>query len=372
MKKRIIIFGSSVAYGEGAYCEFGWAAMLAKAIDDDCEIINKSVCGNRTKHLLKRVHKDVIQLKPDMVIVAVSLGNEGLLFSFKQNRCNRFLKNMKKLLAIFNENNIKAVITNVYPHEHYKQKEYYYVQKMNLALDELDVPVVNVCGCIDNLKGNWLDNMYYNSAHPNDQGHLEMMSAFQLDMFKNMGDQAHAFKIEMAPKGKVDILGTDFRANIDGNIRSFTLSVFVKPEWDSNIITIGDFADISIINNKIEVYSPKKCDYVTSEYIMDCGYVFLSYHPYLKRVSIYVDGNQVAIIDNVVLSPEDIVLKGSGVMFENVALYRGRLSDMTMKSISSGKLYNSSLEIFSKTEDYKDGIFYNNANNESCFGKIIM
>ena len=124
MKKKLIIFGSSVAYGEGAKNNQGWADIISnKYLKSEWEVINKSVCGNRVKHLLNRVNKDVLNLYPDAVIIAISLGNEGLTRPFKKCRYNRFIKGIKKLLDLFYNNKIIPIITIIYPNNYYNNVE---------------------------------------------------------------------------------------------------------------------------------------------------------------------------------------------------------------------------------------------------------
>ncbi len=370
-KKNLIVFGSSVACGEGTKDNFDWASLLAEQLKKrNWNTINKSVGGNRLKHLLKRVHEDVISLKPDAVIIAASLGNEGILYPFKQFRYNRFLKGIKKLIELFEANNIRTIITNVYPHERYTLIEYDYVQKMNLALDVLEVPVINVCGSIDNLNGNWLDGLYLDSAHPNDEGHLEMMTAFPVSLFDHLEEWMNPMNYN------VDVfknhVAFPLKFALCDKIRSFTICFDFKSLSNDNFIILDDSTRIGTFDNKILITANGK-----KEILLDNSYGLhhftVNHHPYLKEVNIYIDNEIVYTIKEKVLNIDNLVLEGQNTLLDNILFYRGRLSDKIQQMVFSKKVYKSSLEIFSTSDDFdvNQHLFRNQASTDSCIKVIV-
>ena len=69
----IVVLGDSLSFGFGAESNHGYIGVLQKRLN--LEIINKGVSGDTSKMALERLQKDVLDLKPALVIVELG-GND--------------------------------------------------------------------------------------------------------------------------------------------------------------------------------------------------------------------------------------------------------------------------------------------------------
>lgn len=69
----IVVLGDSLSFGFGAESNHGYIGVLQKRLN--LEIINKGVSGDTTKQGLDRLQRDVLDLKPGLVIVELG-GND--------------------------------------------------------------------------------------------------------------------------------------------------------------------------------------------------------------------------------------------------------------------------------------------------------
>ncbi|SHG62013.1 Lysophospholipase L1 [Thermosyntropha lipolytica DSM 11003] len=64
---KIVCLGDSTTYGFPYGPEHSWTSMLAEQING--KVINKGINGNTTEDMLRRFKRDVLDLKPDYVII---------------------------------------------------------------------------------------------------------------------------------------------------------------------------------------------------------------------------------------------------------------------------------------------------------------
>ena len=69
----IVVLGDSLAFGYGAESNHGYVGVLQKRLG--VEMINKGISGDTTRQGLDRLQKDVLDLKPALVIVELG-GND--------------------------------------------------------------------------------------------------------------------------------------------------------------------------------------------------------------------------------------------------------------------------------------------------------
>ena len=91
---KIVFFGDSITDCERDRSDEkslgnGYVKILADKLlpiypDTDIELINKGVTGNEVCDLLSRVQKDVIDLRPDAVVIMIGINNT--LHKFKYNK----------------------------------------------------------------------------------------------------------------------------------------------------------------------------------------------------------------------------------------------------------------------------------------------
>lgn len=69
----IVVLGDSLAFGYGAETNHGYVGVLQKRLG--VEMVNKGISGDTSKQGLERLQKDVLDLKPALVIVELG-GND--------------------------------------------------------------------------------------------------------------------------------------------------------------------------------------------------------------------------------------------------------------------------------------------------------
>ena len=77
----IVVIGSSVAQGCGASNFHGWSAQLANALRGRARLVNVAEGGADTGRTIQRFPHVVPQHRPAMVVIGLSLANEGLLWA---------------------------------------------------------------------------------------------------------------------------------------------------------------------------------------------------------------------------------------------------------------------------------------------------
>ncbi len=105
--KRIVLFGDSRIFQWDPIPEI-----------PGCEFINRGVPGETTSLAILRIESDVVQLKPDIVIVQIG-GNDCNIIGTLPQMENYITANCKNNIDILTEklrkNKIKAVILSVFP-----------------------------------------------------------------------------------------------------------------------------------------------------------------------------------------------------------------------------------------------------------------
>ena len=184
---KIVIFGSSVAYGTGATSNQGWAYMLTSALTGVYNVVNKSVGGDTTALLISRFYTDVVPENPGIVVIALSTANEGLPGSGNPKAVvEQYLKGIEKLIKMCRSEGYYVVLAGVYPNNSYTATEYKYLRKTEDAMQRFGVPYIGFLGTIDDGSGHWLTGTFADGGHPNDTGHALMFGAIDLSLFNRV------------------------------------------------------------------------------------------------------------------------------------------------------------------------------------------
>lgn len=190
----LLIYGSSVAQGyhgpgspgytNGSFA-LGYGGRLTPVLEESgWTVTNASVGGNSTADALARFDTDAIPVDPDVILIGLSLGNEGLLSNPDSDAVyESFRSGMTNLIGRSRTNGFYPAVTLVYPNGFYDAGDYGYVKRMNLLMNSWDVPSVNFLGAIDDGTGKWVDGYWNDSAHPNPTGYREMYAAIVPSLF---------------------------------------------------------------------------------------------------------------------------------------------------------------------------------------------
>ena len=189
---RVLVFGSSVANGwngggiitNGSYAG-GYAGLLTTFMDPTpWTVTNSSVPGNNTTLALARFDTDAVPVNPDVIVIGLSLANEGLTTNPDSEAVfESFRSGMTNLIHRSRTNGFYPGVTLVYPNNNYLSNHYAYVKRMNLLMNTWDVPSVNMLGALDNGQGGWVNGYWSDALHPNTAGHQEMFYAIVPSLF---------------------------------------------------------------------------------------------------------------------------------------------------------------------------------------------
>lgn len=182
---KLVCIGDSLTYGYGVSSKSCWTELLKKYLNT--EVINKGINGDTTFGILSRSYKDIIEEKPDYVIIMA--GTNDILM----DRPLKSVKdNIKLLINETKEKNIIPVMALQPPiipelaKIYWDEKVNYEKAILNLS-DYIDwvkeyceaesITIVNFYDCF--LNQNNISSLYSDGIHPNAEGHKLMFSATQ-------------------------------------------------------------------------------------------------------------------------------------------------------------------------------------------------
>ncbi len=155
---KIVAFGDSLVQGVGSSQGNDFVSLLSKKIG--LNIINAGISGNTTQNGLARLEKDVIEQKPDVVIVLLG-GNDAI----RQIPESQTFGNLEKIILQIKNSGAKVLLLGVrggvaFMGKNYNSEFKKLAKKTNVVL----VPDV-----LDGLFGN--KDLMSDGIHPNDKGY---------------------------------------------------------------------------------------------------------------------------------------------------------------------------------------------------------
>jgi len=186
---KIVVLGSSVALGCSAWLLKGWAWHLEQKLHEAYghQLVNVSALGANVSTTIERFAQIVIPQKPDIVILALSLGNEGFAYCPPQHLRavqRRFENGLQQLVKMIRELGAHPILGSVYPHRDYTPDHYPLLWETHHRMLTWDVPVLDWLGVLDDGHGRWKPGISFDPAHPNSEGHRLMYEAIALDLFQ--------------------------------------------------------------------------------------------------------------------------------------------------------------------------------------------
>lgn len=355
---RISVMGSSVANGEGADSNRGYAYMYGQLLGERHEssvsespfyTSGISVNGNNTVNLLDR-YSELTHEFGRYVIFGVSLGNEGIHGAADQEKVfNQFRDNMQLLISKARADGKVPVVMNNYTRGDFDSSDYEWVRRMNLLIHQWDVPSVNLLGAIDNGSGKWADGYQHGDDiyHPSTDGHREFLYAMPPSLF----DALHAGK--SLPERHI---GNDYAIAGDGSVEFTPENITHSFALCINITELpqGHFATVVTTDGNICLSCTDgilSCTLPGGEKIsgqLTAPDIITLTHYYAQgRILLYAGDNLLGetaghlIPEKVTLTPSTGTLCLSEVLF-----YRSALNDDEVAAIHAGRMLRSSLEIY--------------------------
>ena len=155
----IVVLGDSLSVGLGAESNHGYIGVLQKRLN--LEIINKGVSGDTSKMGLERLQKDVLDLKPALVIVALG-GNDFM----QKVPLNETFANLDQIVSRIQAQRTPVLLVGVKSGLFGNEASGHYKQLANQRHT----------GLVVNAMGNILasPDLKSDAIHPNDKGYEVM------------------------------------------------------------------------------------------------------------------------------------------------------------------------------------------------------
>lgn len=186
---KIVVIGSSVALGHKAWLLRGWVWLLEQALQQKYghKIVNVSEAGVNVSKTIARFASVVAPEKPDVVIIALSLGNERLAYCPPHERKaiqRRFESGLQQLVTMTRALGARPILGGVYPNGDYSPEHYWLLKDTHNRMLNWDVPILDWLAAVDNRQGRWREGISFDPAHPNTIGHSLMYEAINLHLFQ--------------------------------------------------------------------------------------------------------------------------------------------------------------------------------------------
>ncbi len=240
---KIVVLGSSVALGCSAWLLRGWAWLLQKALRERYghRVRNLSELGATVSRTLARFEQVVIPEHPDVVIVALSLGNEGLATALPEHRRavqRRFENGLQRLIQRIQDIGALPVLGGVYPHADYGPEQHLLLQETQQRMLGWGCPVFNWLPILDDGQGRWKPDLAFDAAHPNTKGHQLMFAAIDLSIFDPNAVKSAPLKLAPSKEKLIFEDPSGFWAALEGQNRFRLVNVTpydytLTPTWQS-------------------------------------------------------------------------------------------------------------------------------------------
>ena len=370
---KISVMGSSVANGQGADSNHGYAYMFGELQDERFKnqetrlpwyTSGISIGGNSTLNLLAR-YNDLLYDCGKYVIFGLSLGNEGIHGAADQQAIyNQFKDNMQTLISKAREDGKYPVMMNNYTRGDFEESDYRYVKQMNLLIHEWDLPSVNMLGAIDNGSGKWADG-YQNGTdlyHPNTEGHREFLYAMVPSLF----DAIEAGKTLPARVSGTSytLAGKVLEFTPEETVHPFTISFKVKGATDGTIATFTNggntMGTLKIQEGKVVYNSPSQGKIVGGDVTDNQWHVVSLTHYYAQgRTLLYTDKSLAGELNEKLTVGKFIIGDNSsteGREYSELFFYRSAMNEEEINKLCDGSMLKSSLEIYAPLDGSKSTI----------------
>lgn len=239
---KIVVIGSSVALGCNAWLLRGWAWLLGQALHRQYghQLVNLSQLGANVGTTIARFSQVVAPEQPDMVIIALSLGNEGLASSSpSQHRTiqRRFENGLKQLIKMTRELGATPILGGVYPNGGYSLTHQQLLQETRQRMLTWGIPVLDWFAALDDGQGRWKPEIISDPAHPNTRGHALMFEAIALSCFQN---------------NKADLIGEQQPQAL---AETATEREIYQDQWGFHLLTRTSDHSLRVINTTPHAYT---------------------------------------------------------------------------------------------------------------------
>lgn len=375
-ERTIAVLGSSVAAGwvtareAGQDMKNGWAFRLARRLEPlGYKVVNVSVPGDTTEKVLARLDKDLFSLKPDIVVISLSLENEGIrgLGGRDPKKVYEgFGTNLRRIVAECREHGITPVVASCYANDNFGDPAIYrFIVGMSLEIASWDVPSINLLGALDRGDGRFIKGLTFDLDHPADRGHRELFLSIVPGLFEALAAGKPAPERDSRP-GYFSS-GTAGRSRYLSCVpadpmHSFTSIFEIRASGPGIAASVrggdGKASTIAVTENgDVALHASTGAVQRVPASLLDgkwhrVGWV---YHYLKQEATLYVDGVAGGSIAEAGV-PVQFLLGGSGrespkgrpaaAGFRDWMIYRVPLNGAEIEAVQSGRLLPGSLEVF--------------------------
>lgn len=371
-RKKVLVFGSSVALGSGATSDQGWAFQLGAVLTNRGFLFrNHSISGDTTSALLARFYTDVAPEKPDYVIIALSLFNEGITGTNAEAVATTYITNMHRLVSMCRQAGAVPIVAGCYPNSNYTAVEYEYIRQFNDQMEAEGVMTLNFLGATDDGTGKWISSLQADASHPNDAGHAEMFYSIPPTLFETMQDYADNLRPSQGG-------GVLFNTNASGYAKpldllpvqtfsSFSVAVRVRASQSGlhhAILGVGSGIARVRAPSAVLTYSSQAGEDISSAVSLNdllWHQIVISYSHARSWMDFYIDGALIggtnesfggALVTNICfLGRQDGAANAFWLEFKDALIYRTTLTSNQVRQIYSGYYPRAALELYAPLSD---------------------
>lgn len=367
---KIVYFGSSVPFGYGATNNFGYTYRFNRILQQRADNgtgkawkpVNKSIGGDNTIRLRNRWQKDLVPQKAKYVVLALSLGNEGLHESGKI-KFDQFKTNITKLIALARDSGYVPVLTNCYTRNDFNAQDYSYTQQMDMWIHTLDVPSINLLGGVDNGRGNWAPAYWHDPGHPNDAGHQELAYTIVPSLFDALSNGKPQPKQIDTDNTGIHIQTKQIAFKPDNIVHPFTTTITVKADGRGCILqlkdTTGNIGAISITDKGLLQYRSPQYQKITGTMPVNDGKwhtITLTHYYARNQTQLYCDSTLQGAVNEQILVKELYAgaTDSKNITARNWLFYRAGMNATEVAALTNNTLLKSSLELYAPLDEKQD------------------
>lgn len=372
LTKTIAVLGSSVARGWVTSYEArrdllnGYAFRLERlAKPRGWKVVNISNPGDDTRAVLARIEQDLVPTGAGIVIIGLSMSNEGLEDAKNPKKVlNSYRNGLQKIIQICRKNGIAPVVGLCYPNDNYDAEHYSYIKQMNLLINSWDVPSINFLGPVDNGSGGWIEGYTFDLDHPDDVGHEEMFYAIVPSLFEAMA-AGKPVPVPAKLSGHITVTGERDAPPIsfipEDVMHSFTVAFKVRPSSGGCIAALdgGDCHPyVEIANDgRLQYVSVAGRSIIAQKPATDGEWhaVVMTHRYLLGETELFLDGKSFGTVDERLVPRQFIIggpgnsrdnLKAAAADYRELLIYRSPLNLEEVKALQEGDMLQASLEIY--------------------------
>lgn len=366
--KKIVVLGSSVAagwvtsYQEKYDFQDGYAARLGRLLEPaGWQVVNISIPGYDTRASIRRFAEDVLPLDPDFVLIGLSMANEGLVTGNPDSVSRQYESGIRQLIRLCDDNSVIPVVGLCYSNDNYTAEQYGYLKRMNILINSLGIPCINLLGALNDGNGHFPAGCTFDPGHPDDLGHEELFYAFVPDLFDAIGAGKKAPDLSAGKEGSVTLGKTvEFGkiSYIPSNVmHSFSFGFAFKDPGTGVVATLllpNTVHEIILDEDGYLVYQTKEGSIMTGFHLPpDQWNEVMLTHSYLPmKTDLYINGIFSGRLEEQ-LEPVGFMLGSNPdkTTSRDLLIYRGALNPEEISALHSGKLIHASLEVYSPLND---------------------